>query len=104
MIMTTPCISLEAKERTTPAHRKEWDTFDERFSHCRKTLHFVAFRILGDSEKAAYAVENCRVKALRNLPRFEGRGAFGSWLLRLLIDEALSILHSDCAVAGVYKR
>jgi DNA-directed RNA polymerase specialized sigma24 family protein len=42
---------------------------------------------------AASAVRNCRLKASRNLPTFETEGAFRSWALRLLISEALSILH-----------
>jgi DNA-directed RNA polymerase specialized sigma24 family protein len=44
---------------------------------------------------AEYAVQNCRFRASRNLPNFENEGPFRSWLLRLLISEALSILHQS---------
>jgi DNA-directed RNA polymerase specialized sigma24 family protein len=76
-----------------PTYRTERDTLDERFLRCHKALHFIARRILADSEMAACAVENCWLKASRNPPGFESEGAFGSWVLRLLINEALSILH-----------
>jgi hypothetical protein len=48
---------------------------------------------------AACAVENCRRKASRNPPAFQTEGAFGSWVLRLVIDEALLILYPDQADA-----
>jgi len=34
-------------------------------------------------------VENCRITASQNPPTFEYEGAFRSWLVRILIDEAL---------------
>jgi DNA-directed RNA polymerase specialized sigma24 family protein len=93
MAAVTHDIFLTPHETMPPTYRTEWDTLDERFPRCHKTLHFVARRILADSEMAACAVENCWLKASRNPPRFESEGAFGSWVLRLLINEALSILH-----------
>jgi DNA-directed RNA polymerase specialized sigma24 family protein len=36
-------------------------------------------------------VQNCWIRACRNPQRFESEGAFRSWVLRLLISEALSI-------------
>jgi len=65
--------------------------FDARFSRCRRSLYFVARRVLGSLEGCEDAVQNCLLTASRNPPRFEDEGAFGSWLLRILIDEALLI-------------
>jgi DNA-directed RNA polymerase specialized sigma24 family protein len=65
--------------------------FQLRFFRCRRLLHFVATRVLGDSDWADHAIENCRLSASRNLLRFEYESAFRSWLLRVLIDEALAI-------------
>jgi hypothetical protein len=48
---------------------------------------------------AAEAVENCRLKAFQDPPDFDGEGAYGSWVLRLVIGEALSILYPDHAEA-----
>jgi DNA-directed RNA polymerase specialized sigma24 family protein len=77
---------LIANMREAPAE------FDVRFSRCYRLLHFLACRILGDREAAENAVENCRLVASRNPPRFEYEGAFRSWLVRVLIDEALVLL------------
>jgi len=72
-------------ERENPA------VFASRFSRCHRLLHFIACRVLGGPEHAKDAIENCRLTASRNLPRFEYEGAFRSWLVRVLIDEALAI-------------
>ena len=37
-------------------------------------------------------MKNCRITASRNPPTFEYEGAFRSWLVRVLIDEALAIV------------
>jgi DNA-directed RNA polymerase specialized sigma24 family protein len=66
--------------------------FDDQFSRCRRLLYFMARRVLGGSEGAEEAVKNCLLTATRNPPKFESEGAFRSWLLRILIDEALLIL------------
>lgn len=75
--------------------REQLDMFDNRFSRCSRTLHFTACLILGDSEKAERAVRNCWFRASRKLPIFESEGPFRSWIIRLLISEALSILRQS---------
>ena len=66
--------------------------FDTRFSRSYRLLHFIAGRILDDPKQAKKAVENCWHSASARAPRFEYEGAFRSWLLRVLIDEALLLL------------
>jgi len=66
--------------------------FDARFSRCRGLLHFMACRVLGSNEGAEDAVKGCWRRASRNPPKFAYEGAFRSWLLRILIDEALALL------------
>jgi DNA-directed RNA polymerase specialized sigma24 family protein len=72
--------------------------FKERFSRCSPLLHFLAGRILGRHEEVEEAVRSCRITASHNLPRFEYEGAFRSWLVRILIDEALAIRQRHSAV------
>src|ERR1700738_2769696 len=67
-------------------------TFELQFSRSRRLLHFVARRILNCVEEAEEAVKNCRVTASRNPPRFSSEGAFTSWFVRILIDEATLLL------------
>jgi len=69
--------------------------FSARFSRCRGLLCFIARKVLRGNERAESAVHNCFVTASRHPPRFEYEGAFRCWLLRVLIDEALLILHEE---------
>lgn len=67
----------------------------ERFLRSYRLLEFIACRVLGDEERAGNAVQNCWRTASRNPPHFEYEGAFRSWLVRILIDEALAILRES---------
>jgi DNA-directed RNA polymerase specialized sigma24 family protein len=96
--MATVTIDILCGQSETEApSRKAWDQFNEWFSRCHNTLHFVAGLILGGSENAECAVQNCRIRACRNPQRFESEGSFRSRVLRLLISEALSIRYEGFA-------
>src|SRR5215469_11302146 len=69
--------------------------FHARFWRFYRLQHFIACRVLGNPERADDAIDNCWRRASRNAPRFEYEGAFRSWLIRVLIDEALAILSDD---------
>jgi DNA-directed RNA polymerase specialized sigma24 family protein len=88
--------NLIAKKRGHPLKTQQQHgvVFEARFSRCRELLFFLAGRVLGDSEQAEEAVENCWRTASRNPPQFEYESAFRSWVVRLLVDEALAILAS----------
>jgi asparagine synthetase B (glutamine-hydrolysing) len=66
--------------------------FESRFSKNRKLIAFVARRLLDSHEDAETAVKECFKTASRNPPGFTNDGAFRSWILRIVIDEALLIL------------
>jgi Sigma-70 region 2 len=66
---------------------------DLLLSQYRSTLSLVAYRVLGDQHLVEDAVQRCLLSASRDVPQFENEGAFRSWLVRVLIDEALLILH-----------
>jgi DNA-directed RNA polymerase specialized sigma24 family protein len=74
--------------------------FDERFWRCYRLLYFIACRILGDPKRVETAIENCWLSASRNPPQFEYEGEFRSWLLRVLIDEAVAIRRGDQGIAA----
>jgi hypothetical protein len=65
--------------------------FAERFLRAYRLLDFIACRVLCDKKSAQIAIHNCWQAASRNPPRFEHEGAFRSWLVRVLINEALAI-------------
>src|SRR5215831_10449212 len=65
--------------------------FHAKFWRFYRLQHLIACRVLGGPERADEAIENCWLRASRNPPRFGYEGAFRSWLIRVLIDEALAI-------------
>ena len=69
--------------------------FGARFWRCYRLLHFIASRIFGNGDRTEDAIANCLLKASHNPPSFVYEGAFRSWLVRILIDEAILILRQD---------
>ena len=82
-------------EQPMAREQEKVDQFTMWFSRCRKTLLFLASRILNGSERAERAVENCRIRASRNPPGFGTEGNFRSWITRILIEEALRIVQNN---------
>jgi DNA-directed RNA polymerase specialized sigma24 family protein len=79
--------------------RSNWqenlDSLDVLFSRYRRILYRVAYRVLDNHQEARDAVRNCLLAASCNAPQFVSEGAFRSWLVRVLIDEALAILYKE---------
>ena len=90
------------------ANEDHVEIFAMRFSRCLGVLHFTARRVLGSPEGADLAIGNCWGVASRNTPNFASEGAFRSWLLRVLIDEALIIRRqvdsSECTALGATQE
>jgi len=90
---TNPRLDTSETIRMSNDGHEHSALFEARFSRCHQILCFLARRVLGSSEHVQVAVENCRITASQNPPTFDYEGAFRSWLVRILIDEALAILH-----------
>ena len=91
---TVTVFDRRSSEKTTSGGRflqERCTEFDARFLRCYGLLQFVARRILGSSEGVQDVVENCRVRASQSSLEFEQEGAFRSWLVRVLIEEALAV-------------
>lgn len=58
----------------------------------RRLLYSTACLVLNGCEGAKEALQNCLLRASYNPSRFANEGAFRSWLIRILIDEALLVL------------
>ena len=71
------------------------EALDILFSRYRRALSLLAHRVLGNHEEAEDAVRNCLRAASDCAPRFDHEGAFRSWLARVLIDEAVTILNKQ---------
>ena len=95
---------LKQNETDQLASGEQSHRFDRWFLRCHKTLQYTACLILGGSKMAEYAVQKCWFRASQNPPNFEDEGAFRSWVMRVLISEALSILHQGHPEAFGRKR
>ena len=63
--------------------------FEARFWRSCRLLRHIASRILREPKEVDQAIENCWRTASRHPQQFEHEGESRSWLLRVLIDEAL---------------
>jgi hypothetical protein len=91
-----PAIGMNATpELRSGNSRGSLEALDVLFSRYRGLLSLIAYRVLGNHEEAEDAVQNCLRAASIRAPRFEHEGAFRSWLARVLIDEAVTILNKQ---------
>jgi len=74
------------------ALRGDEEALNDLFSRYHRFLHFLACRVLGGREDAQDVVQNCLLRAVRNLQQFNNDGAFRSWLARILVNEAIDLL------------
>ena len=68
--------------------------FDVLFSKYRRVLYHVAHRMLGNHQEAEHALHLCFLSACENIPQFDSERRFRSWLVRVLMDEAQTMLHT----------
>lgn len=64
-------------------------TLVERY---RPRLYAVACGMLHDSDQASDAVQDAFLKAYGSLGEYRGRGQFGAWMRRILVNHCLSLL------------
>jgi RNA polymerase sigma-70 factor, ECF subfamily len=62
---------------------------DALFARNTRALYQTAFRVLGNPEDAEEALQEGLLSAYRNLPKFERRSQFSTWLTRIVINAAL---------------
>ena len=58
-------------------------------------MYRVAYRLLGDAEKAHDAVQDACVKALANMGRFNGQASLATWLHRITVNCANDAMRSQ---------
>jgi RNA polymerase sigma-70 factor (ECF subfamily) len=68
------------------------DAFEILFFRYRPILYRLAQRILHNHEESEDAVQNCSLAAFCKMKTFKYEGAFRSWLARILVNEAITIL------------
>lgn len=82
----TTSISLTALQS---GDRTEFARLVEAYS---AQIYRLALKILGDTQDAEDVLQNTFLKALQNLPTFEGRSSLSTWLYRIAVNEALMLI------------
>jgi RNA polymerase sigma-70 factor, ECF subfamily len=72
--------------------RGDEDAFRLLVERHRPRLHAVAAGILQDGDQASDAVQEAFLKAYSALGEYRGRGIFGAWMRRILVNQCLSLL------------
>jgi RNA polymerase sigma-70 factor, ECF subfamily len=86
-------FDLRSEDEESSHSQGNFEALDVLFARYRSILSLIAYRVLGNHEDAEEAVQRCLRLASDRAPRFDHEGAFRSWLARILIDEAVTILH-----------
>src|SRR3984893_3978321 len=71
------------------AEHSEEQLIDRGLKGDARALDQTALRVLGNPEDAEEALQEGLLSAYRNLPRFERRSQFSTWLTRIVINAAL---------------
>jgi RNA polymerase sigma-70 factor, ECF subfamily len=88
---------LEETRLIRRAMRGDAKALETLFARHNRALYQTALRLLGNPEDAEDALQEGLLAAYRNLPRFEGRSQFSTWLTRIVINAALMRLRSKRA-------
>jgi RNA polymerase sigma-70 factor (ECF subfamily) len=65
--------------------------FAELYRRHAPRSHRLAFRVIGDSDLAADAVQEAFLTVYRKGARFEGRAQFTSWLFRVVVNRSIDL-------------
>ncbi|MER3413920.1 MAG: hypothetical protein C4341_06730 [Armatimonadota bacterium] len=63
--------------------------FDSLYQRYYNKVYALARGILGDSDDALDALQSTFVQVWKNLPRFQQRSQFGTWLYRIAVNTAI---------------
>lgn len=55
-------------------------------------IYRLGLRMLGDPQDAEDVLQDTFLKAMRALPRFEGRSSLATWLYRIAVNESLMLI------------
>lgn len=94
----TPFVTLRSIARlddaqlVTAAQTGDRGALDQLLRRHYDRVHSVCRRITGSASDADDACQEALIKIVRNLPRFDGRSAFGTWAYRIATNAALDEL------------
>ena len=82
---------LEAAKEASKGNQHAFRVLVERHS---RSVFRLAFRMTGNEQDAEDLVQESFLRAWRQLHKFDGRAAFGSWLYRIAANCSLDLIRS----------
>jgi RNA polymerase sigma-70 factor (ECF subfamily) len=76
------------------ARGRDEAAFEELVGRYEDKLYRLAMRFVRNETDAQEILQDAFLSAWRNLPTFEGRAQFGSWMYRVTVNAALMLLRS----------
>ena len=96
-------VAIVADESSLIALAQQGDrgAFGDLVCRYRAGVVNVVYRICGDASLAEDAAQVAFIRAWQNLPKFQPRAAFRSWLYRIAINAALDMLRREKPAADI---
>jgi len=85
-------IDRSDSDLVAAARRGDAVAMDQLLRRHYDRVHAVCRRIAGSTRDADDAAQEAMIKIVRNLDRFDGRAAFGTWVYRIATNTALDEL------------
>jgi RNA polymerase sigma-70 factor, ECF subfamily len=88
---------MDASDRATAlirARQGDDDAFGALVRQHSRRLFQLAFRITGNEQDAEDVVQECFLRAYRQLGRFEARADFGTWVYRIAANCAVDMMRT----------
>jgi RNA polymerase sigma-70 factor, ECF subfamily len=101
MSLDEAATSLEADPRVAAARKGDRTAFEALLREARPRALCVAMKVLHNPDDAEDAVQDGFLKAWKNLPRFEGRSAFSTWIHRIVMNASLDLMRRQACRPGV---
>ena len=74
------------EELVTLAARGDTDAFNQLVVRWERSIHALAYRMLGREEDARDVYQEAFLRAFRGLKGFKGQAKFSSWLYRIAVN------------------
>jgi RNA polymerase sigma-70 factor, ECF subfamily len=92
--VAVPFAKMSDESLVERARGKNEAAFEELVSRYEDKLYRLAMRFVRNETDAQEILQDAFLSAWRNLPTFEGRAQFGSWMYRVTVNAALMLLRS----------
>ena len=89
-----PAADVSDEALVERARAKDEAAFEELVNRYETKLYRLAMRFVRNETDAQEILQDAFLSAWRNLPSFEGRAQFGSWMYRVTVNAALMLLRS----------